>query len=166
MWEQLDHATECTKTDKIVLREHSIALQHFALNMDDEQHSLNYRFKPDLFFVCFLAVVHGLWDFSSQIQDQTCTPCSGTTKSQPLDHQGSPSSQIFVFCISVFLFFPRNVSLFLEKTCISVVGLIFQHSLCHYLDGLPVRNEAVLIWVLVLVLPFCVLGLGTQRGRV
>ena len=125
---------------------------------------LKLRIQARSFFF-FLAVVYGLWDFSSQIQDQTCTLCSGTTKSQPLDLQGSPSSQIFVFCISIFLFFPRNVSLFSEKTWISVVGLIFQHSLCQYLDDLRVRNGAVLILVLVPVLPFCVLGLGTQRGR-
>ena len=98
-------------------------------------------------------------------RNQTFTLCSGTTKSQPLDLQGSPSSQIFVFCISVFLFFPRNVSLSLEETWISVVGLIFQHSLCQYLDDLRVRNGAVLILVLVPILPFCVLGLGTPRGR-
>ena len=49
-WKQLDHATKCTKTDKTVLIEHSIAFQRFVLNTDDEQHSLNYGFKPDLFF--------------------------------------------------------------------------------------------------------------------
>ena len=57
------------------------------------------------------------------------------------------------------------MSLLSEKTWISVVGLIFQHSLCQYLDDLRVRNEAVLILVLVAVLSFCQLGLGIQRGR-
>ena len=29
----------------------------------------------------FLAVSHGIWNFSSLIRDQTCTPCVGSTES-------------------------------------------------------------------------------------
>ena len=36
----------------------------------------------------FFAVLHGVWDLSSLTRDGTCAPCSGSTESQPLDHQG------------------------------------------------------------------------------
>ena len=36
-----------------------------------------------------LVTPRGTQDLSSPIRDQTCTPCSGSTESQPLDHQGS-----------------------------------------------------------------------------
>ena len=33
-----------------------------------------------------------MWDFSSLTRDRTRAPCSGSTDSQPQDHQGIPSS--------------------------------------------------------------------------
>ena len=33
----------------------------------------------------------GMWDPSSRTRDRTHAPCSGSTASQPLDHQGSPN---------------------------------------------------------------------------
>ena len=40
------------------------------------------------FFFFFFAMWHE--DLSSPTRDGTCTPCSGGTKSYPLDSQGSP----------------------------------------------------------------------------
>ena len=37
----------------------------------------------------FLLTLCGLWDLSFHTRDRTCTPCSGSTESWPLDHQGS-----------------------------------------------------------------------------
>ena len=37
----------------------------------------------------FLASLYNMWDLSSPTRDQTCTPCSGSTESLPLDCQRS-----------------------------------------------------------------------------
>ena len=54
-------------------------------------------FKKSLFIWLgrVLVVVHGIfscsmWDLSSLTKDETCVPCTGSTQSQPLDHQQSP----------------------------------------------------------------------------
>lgn len=39
----------------------------------------------------FSAVPCRVRDLRSLTRDRTCTPCSGSAESQPLDHQGSPS---------------------------------------------------------------------------
>ena len=39
-----------------------------------------------------------MWDPCSLSRDQTCTPCIGSTESQPLGHQGSP---ILLVCVRV-----------------------------------------------------------------
>ena len=36
-----------------------------------------------------------MWDLSSPTRDQTCTPCIGDVKSQPLDQQGSSLNYFF-----------------------------------------------------------------------
>ena len=36
----------------------------------------------------FLAALSSMWDLSSLIKDQTHDPCSGSTETEPLDHQG------------------------------------------------------------------------------
>ena len=52
-----------------------------------------FYLKTQLYFQ-FLATPHGLWDLSSWIRDQTCTPCIGC--SGPLDHQGSPRYGVLI----------------------------------------------------------------------
>ena len=37
---------------------------------------------------------HGMQDLCSPTRDQTCTPCSGSVESQPLDCQGSPTDAL------------------------------------------------------------------------
>ena len=36
----------------------------------------------------FLAALSSMWDLSSLIKDQTHDPCSRSTETEPLDHQG------------------------------------------------------------------------------
>ena len=40
-------------------------------------------------FVYFLAAPCSVWDLSSPTRNQTQAPCTGSTESSPLDHQGS-----------------------------------------------------------------------------
>ena len=49
---------------------------------------------------------HGLQDPSSPIRDRTRAPCSGNTKSEPLDHQGVLQFEI----IWVTIMLPSSVS--------------------------------------------------------
>ena len=45
------------------------------------------------FFNIYLFLFFGhMWDLSSLTRDQTHAPCSGSTESKQLDHQGSPTS--------------------------------------------------------------------------
>ena len=44
-----------------------------------------------LSFIFFFFLPLGLWDLSSLTRGQTLAPCNRSTKSKPLDHQGSPS---------------------------------------------------------------------------
>ena len=53
------------------------------------------QIKVCFLFFNFLAALHGMWDLSSPTRDGTCTLCSGSTESQPLDLQGSPSLIVF-----------------------------------------------------------------------
>ena len=57
-----------------------------------------------LFFMSFffLAAHHGMRDLSSPTRDQTCTPCSGSMESSPLDHPGSPR---YTFFLNKFIYF-------------------------------------------------------------
>ena len=50
-----------------------------------------------------------MWDLSSLTRDGTCTRCSESVESSPLDHQGSPQAYPFNvwFC---FFFFKDSVS--------------------------------------------------------
>ena len=42
-------------------------------------------------YVCiYIAMLHDMQDLSSPTRDQTHTACSGSTESQPLDHQENP----------------------------------------------------------------------------
>ena len=52
------------------------------------------QIKVCFLFFNFLAALHGMWDLSSPTRDGTCTLCSGSTESQPLDLQGSPLNSI------------------------------------------------------------------------
>ena len=45
----------------------------------------------------FLALLSGTQDLSFLNRDQTQAPCNGSTKSQPLNHQGSPFRSQFKF---------------------------------------------------------------------
>ena len=58
------------------------------------ERGVKYDSKVSLSFFFFLAVPHSMWDPSSPTWDRTCTPCSGSAGSQPLDHQGSPDSKV------------------------------------------------------------------------
>ena len=49
----------------------------------------------------FLAMLRGMWDLSSLTRDGTCILCFGSTESQPLDHQGSPSLLLLMFIFHV-----------------------------------------------------------------
>ena len=42
----------------------------------------------------FWAAPCGMWDLHSPTRDGTCTPCTGSAASSPLDHQGRPSSSL------------------------------------------------------------------------
>ena len=44
----------------------------------------------------FLAAPCGLWDLSSQIRDCTWVPYSGSSETQPLDHQGNPNYVVYI----------------------------------------------------------------------
>ena len=48
-----------------------------------------------LFF--FLTMLSGMQDLSFPNRDQTCAPCSGSTKSLPLNHQEGPLATLFRF---------------------------------------------------------------------
>ena len=50
---------------------------------------------PKLFV---LAAPRGMWNLGSPIGYQTHTPCSGSTDSKLLDHQGSPSECFLILC--------------------------------------------------------------------
>ena len=43
-------------------------------------------------------------DLSSQTRDRTHAPCTGSSESQSLDHQGSPTTWFFFFLIYIYLF--------------------------------------------------------------
>ena len=47
-----------------------------------------------LFFLTFW-LQHGMWGLSSLTKDRTQASCIGSMESQPVDHQGSPSSVTF-----------------------------------------------------------------------
>ena len=68
-----------------------------------------------------------LWDvgFSSLTRDRTQAPCTGSTESQPLDHQGSPHSPIFS---SVFVL-PNHTFHMVQKT---PFPLDIYFPMCHY----------------------------------
>ena len=55
----------------------------------------------------FLAMSRGMWDIGSLTRDQTSAPCTGSSKSSPLDHQISPLS-IFRTELSRCSFFARE----------------------------------------------------------
>ena len=44
----------------------------------------------------FPAMLHDMWDLSSLTGDWTCSPWSGSMKSESLDHQGSPKALAFL----------------------------------------------------------------------
>ena len=39
----------------------------------------------------FLAMLRGMWEFSSLARDKICTPCIGSVEAYPPDHRGSPT---------------------------------------------------------------------------
>ena len=43
-----------------------------------------------------------MWDLSSLTIDGTCTRCSESMESSPLDHQGSPEAYPFNVCLFFF----------------------------------------------------------------
>lgn len=51
-----------------------------------------------IFFFFFLTTSHHMQDLISMTSDQTRTPCSESSKCQPLDHRGSPPVS---FCMQV-----------------------------------------------------------------
>ena len=52
--------------------------------------------KEASFFFFFFWPSHvDLWDLSSPARDQTCTPCSGSIESNPLDRLGGPRNLSF-----------------------------------------------------------------------
>ena len=87
-------------------------LTNFSLSMKKQIICLPWPVYPDLslqashvlltFFSFFCDwALSGLQDFSFPIRDWTRAPCSGSTESQPLDHQGSLLS--FLTCAHVCL---------------------------------------------------------------
>lgn len=49
----------------------------------------------ELFLLLFLATMGGMWDLSSLSGNRTPAPCSESWVSYPLDHQGSPKTELF-----------------------------------------------------------------------
>ena len=43
----------------------------------------------------------GMWDLSFLLRDHSCTPCTGSTEAQPLDHQGSPHYH-YLWCADLY----------------------------------------------------------------
>jgi len=58
----------------------------------------------------FSAVPCRVRDLRSLTRDGTCIPCSGSTESQPLDRQGSPSMVSFKLANSQEVFFLAGAS--------------------------------------------------------
>ena len=58
----------------------------------------------------FSAVPCRVRDLHSLTRDGICTPCSGSTESQPRDHQGSPSMVSFKLANSQEVFFLAGAS--------------------------------------------------------
>ena len=56
-----------------------------------------------LLIYLFLAMLHGMRDFSSRIRDQTSATYTGRTVSEPLDIQGSPQAGLLYFDYLPFL---------------------------------------------------------------
>lgn len=59
--------------------------------------SISCQFRESFFFF-FLTTSHHMQDLISMTRDQTRTPCSESSKCQPLDHRGSPPVS---FCMQV-----------------------------------------------------------------
>ena len=59
------------------------------------KHWILFSFVPGTVFFVLLAALCGTWDLSYPTRDQTCSPCSGSGESSPLDQQGSPFTQYF-----------------------------------------------------------------------
>ena len=59
------------------------------------------RAQAEHIYFCILAFLHGMWDFSSPVRNQTHAACNGSMKSQAEGCQGSPLAIIFhVFSFS------------------------------------------------------------------
>ena len=54
-------------------------------------------------FLATLAILRGLWDLNSLTREQTHDPCIGSTKSSPLDLQGSSASYWLLTNINLLL---------------------------------------------------------------
>ena len=70
------------------------------------QYLRNFHFRDKILcekFYVFCFFPCGLWDPSSPTRDQIQAPCSGSTESQPLDHQGIPE-EFFFFYIYLFIY--------------------------------------------------------------
>ena len=65
-------------------------------NLDLVSHVLFTSLYRLRFFPFFLVVLRGSWDLSSPTRDQTWDPVSESTKSYPLDHQGSLDLSFFL----------------------------------------------------------------------
>ena len=75
------------------LKQHDIRLCFTVLM---PQGLLKNTYKGVVFVLLFfLAMPHSMWALSSLTRDQTCTPCTGSIESQPLDSQGSPTKELF-----------------------------------------------------------------------
>ena len=118
------------------------------------------------FLICslinLLAVLHGMWDLSSQTGDQTHTFCTGSMESYPLGHQGSPSI-VFSRLISVEVCVSVSAFLFIDDWHTSFVYPFVNWWTFCFFSLLAVMNNAtqVLVWACV---HFCQVGTWEWNG--